>query len=111
MGASSSCQVESLSQALNAAGMSHMLDDFFFIEPKHSQKCLQDINQFIYMCEESGFPIKMEKKPHFPTKIITIYGTEVDSNEMVCRLPDQKLVKIRLKLQEVKHRKQVTLKV
>ena len=45
----------------NAAGMSHMLDDFFFIEPKHSQKCLQDINQFIYMCEESGFPIKMEK--------------------------------------------------
>ena len=62
MGASSSCQVESLSQALNAAGMSHMLDDFFFIEPKHSQKCLQDINQFIYMCEESGFPIKMEKK-------------------------------------------------
>ena len=119
MGASSSCQIfESLSQALqwamyskfNAAGMSHMLDDFFFIGPKHSQKCLQDLNQFIYMCEESGIPIKMEKTV-FPTTIITIYGIEVDSSAMVCRLPDQKLVKIRLKLQEVKHRKKVTLKV
>ena len=39
-----------------------MLDDFFLIGPKHSQKCLQDLNKFIYMCEESGTPIKMEKK-------------------------------------------------
>ena len=119
MGASSSCQIfESLSQSLqwamyskfNAAGMSHMLDDFFFIGPKHSQKCLHDLNQFIFMCEDSGLPIKMEKT-QLPTTGITIYGIEVDSNAMICRLPDQKLVKIRLKLQEVKQRKKVTLKV
>ena len=119
MGASSSCQIfESLSQSLqwamyskfNAAGMSHMLDDFFFIGPKHSQKCLHDLNQFIFMCEDSGLPIKMEKT-QLPTTVITFYGIEVDSNAMICRLPDQKLVKIRLKLQEVKQRKKVTLKV
>ena len=51
------------------------------------------------------------KKTQLPTTVITIYGIEVDSNAMICRLPDQKLVKIRLKLQEVKQRKKVTLKV
>lgn len=49
-GASSSCQIfESLSKGLqwamctqfNAAGMSHMIDDFFFIGPKDSESLLR----------------------------------------------------------------------
>ena len=51
------------------------------------------------------FPLKWKKLN------ITIYWIEVDSNAIICRLPEQKLVKIRLKLQEVKQRKKVTLKV
>ena len=118
MGASSSCKIfESLSQSLqwvmyskfNVGGMSHMLDDFFFIGPKNSNKCLQDIKQFISICEECGIPIKMEKT-HFPTSVLTIYGIEVDSNALECRLPQAKLDKIRTKLQEVKYRKKITLK-
>lgn len=118
MGASSSCQIfESLSKGLqwamctkfNAAGMSHMIDDFFFIGPKDSDKCLSDLQQFLAICSEAGIPIKGEKT-HFPTRILTIYGIEVDSSVLECRLPEQKLVKIRNKLQEVKHRKKITLK-
>ena len=48
MGASSSCQIfEKLSTALHwtminkykASGMSHLIDDFFFIGPPDSEKC------------------------------------------------------------------------
>jgi hypothetical protein len=53
MGASSSCQIfESFSCVLQwimefkykAAGMSHIIDDFLFVVPPKSNKCLQDCN-------------------------------------------------------------------
>ena len=70
MGSSCFCKnLESLSQSLqlamyskfNAAGMSHMLDIFFCIGPKQSHKCLHDLNQFIFMCKDSGIPIKIKQ--------------------------------------------------
>lgn len=44
-----------------AAGMSHMLDDFFFIGPKDSLKCQSDLDTFLLICDKSGIPIKSEK--------------------------------------------------
>ena len=70
MGVSSSWHIfESLIQSLqwamyskiNEAGMFHMLDDFFFIGPKHKHKCLRDLNQFVFVCKDIGISIKMEK--------------------------------------------------
>lgn len=117
MGASSSCQIfECLSNSLqwimtnkfSAAGMSHMLDDFFFIGPKDSSKCQVDLDRFLSICDISGIPIKSEKTVS-PTTVLTIYGIEVDSNALVCRLPEAKLIKIRDCLQQVKCRKKITL--
>ena len=65
---------------------------FFFIWPKHSHKCLHYLNQFVFVCKDIGIPIKVEKT-QLPTTVITIYGIEVDSNAMIGRLLDQKLVK------------------
>ena len=87
-----------------------MLDDFLFIGPTHSLKCLNDLNHFILMCKDNGIPIKMEKT-QFPTTVITISAIEVDFNAMICRLPDQKLVNIKLKMQKIKQNKKVSLKV
>ena len=60
MGASSTCQIfERLNTSLqwavyenfSASGMSHMLDDFFFIGPKDSSKC-SDLENCLSMCAE-----------------------------------------------------------
>jgi hypothetical protein len=117
MGASSSCQIfENLSTALqwimmnkyHVSGMSHFIDDFFFIGPPNSGKCLQDVKSFEKLCAAIGLPIK-HTKTVLPTTKITIYGIEVDSVTMVSRLPEDKLVKLRQLLQCTVHRKKVKL--
>ena len=118
MGASSSCNIfNKFSSALkwimlnkyDACGMSHILDDFFFIGPKKSEKCMQDLSNFLEVAVKLGVPIKKEKTEYPSTKII-IYGIEIDSVAMESRLPTEKLQKIRDKLNEVVRRKKVTLK-
>ena len=49
------------------------------------------------------------QKTHPPTTSITIYGIEVDSMLMECRLPLEKIEKITTKIHYMKHRKKVTL--
>jgi hypothetical protein len=70
MGESSSCQIfESFSCALqwvmetkyHAAGMPHFIDDFIFVGPPNSNKCVQDLHNFLSLCERDGMPIKEEK--------------------------------------------------
>ena len=64
------------------------------------------------MCKDSGIPIKMEQKKNSATNHSYNYlWNRTNSNAMICRLRDQKLVKIWLKLQEVKQRKKVSRKV
>ena len=118
MGASSSCQIfESLSTSLQwvmckkfqASGMSHMLDDFFFIGPKDSPSCQIALEKFLDICAEAGIPIKHEKT-YQPSTLITIYGIEVDSVALQCRLPEPKLVKIKAQLEFAKNRKKFTLR-
>lgn len=118
MGASSSCNTfEALSTALvwimqnkyQAGGMSHVLDDFFFIGPANSASCLRDLNNFIKLCDKIGIPLKQEKTVS-PTNIITIYGIEVDSIQLECRLPQDKIAKIKEKLEAFSRKKKVTLR-
>jgi hypothetical protein len=94
MGASSSCQIfEKFSVALQwilqtkfgAGGMSHILDDFFFIGPASSPECKNDLTNFLFLCKMIGVPIKMSKTQTPTTKII-IYGIEIDSDLMEARL-------------------------
>ena len=103
MGASSSCQIfETLSCALQwimenvfkAAGISHILDDFFFIGPAKSSQCRDDLTNFLFLCKQVGIPIKMQKTQP-PTTKITIYGIEVDTEAMECRLPYEKLTRLK----------------
>ncbi|MCG8048417.1 MAG: hypothetical protein N0E48_22830 [Candidatus Thiodiazotropha endolucinida] len=118
MGASSSCKIfNTFSSALKwimlnnfqASGMSHILDDFFFIGPKDSDKCGQDLSRFLSLAADIGVPIKHEKTEQPCTKIV-IYGIEIDSVAMESRLPAEKLSKIRDKLNDIARRKKVTLK-
>lgn len=118
MGASSSCQLfEKLSVALQwimqtkykGGGMSHILDDFFFIGPRDALDCRNDLTHFLYICKKIGVPIKMSKTQPPSTKII-IYGIEIDSEIMQARLPIDKVEKTRLALEKMFHKKSTTLK-
>lgn len=81
----------------HASGMSHILDDFFFVGPPNSISCSNDLASFLFLCKSIGVPIKMEKI-QAPTTNIVIYGIEVDSVNMECRLPVDKIQKIQDKL-------------
>lgn len=49
------------------------------------------------------------EKTVLPSTVITIYGIEIDSVAMECRLPNEKVEKIREKLQYFVKKKKVTL--
>ncbi|XP_071948797.1 uncharacterized protein [Antedon mediterranea] len=118
MGASRSCNIfESFSKALvwilrnkfNVRDVSHILDDFFFVGPKDSNDCHNALSQFLYLCDKIGVPIKASKTVT-PTNVITIYGIEVDTVLMECRLPLPKITKTVTKITEFLNRKKVTLR-
>jgi hypothetical protein len=64
-----------------------------FVVPPKSDKCQQDLDKFLTLCSKLGVPIKAEKTVQ-PTTVITIYGIEVDSCNMECRLPQEKIDKV-----------------
>lgn len=118
MGASSSCQIfEKLCTTFHwiminrydASGISHYIDDFFFIGPPNSQKCLQDVLAFGQLCNTIGIPIK-QSKTVLPTTKLTIYGIEVDSVFMKSCLPQDKLEHLRSVLAATSRKKKGTLR-
>ncbi|CAG2213355.1 unnamed protein product [Mytilus edulis] len=118
MGLSSSCQLfEKFSTALHwiltsSFGISnifHLLDDFVFVSKTCSKGCDYALHFFLKLCKTIGVPIKHEKT-RFPTTVLTIYGIEIDSNEMIARLPSDKIEKIYDMLVSVKRRRSVTLR-
>jgi len=118
MGASASCQLfENFSTAFEwilfkkfgIKGISHLLDDFFFVGKANSNECSVALNTFLALADTLGVPIKSEKTQR-PTTCITIYGIEIDSKAMVARLPRDKIEKILLLLNEFKVKRKVTLR-
>ena len=93
-----------------AGGMSHIVDDFLFVEPANSSRqCFHDLHNFLHLWQRLGVPIK-DSKTLLPTKVIIIHGIEVDSEKMDCRLPQDKIVKINTVLISAMHRKKITLR-
>ena len=50
-----------------AGGMSHILDDFFFIGPAGSDSCKNDLTNFLFLCKKNLDTHKngKNKTPHF----------------------------------------------
>lgn len=63
---------------------------------------------FLALCERINIPIN-EKKTFWLVTYITIYGIEVDSIDMMSRLPSDKLDKCRTHVYQFSRRKKVTL--
>ena len=61
------------------------------------------------MCKQIGAPIKHDKT-QLPTRVLTIYGIEIDSTAMLARLPSDKIQKISNLLFTFKRKRSVTLR-
>ncbi|XP_050390001.1 uncharacterized protein LOC126808959 isoform X3 [Patella vulgata] len=117
MGLNMSCQTfERFSTALHwvmetkyNSFISHMIDDFFFIGPPNTSVCADSLQNFMSLTQYLHIPIKASKTVN-PTTTITIYGIEIDSIQMVSRLPDEKVIKVRAALSECLDKRKVTLK-
>lgn len=118
MGASSSCAIfERFSSGLQYIAkkvlkihyMIHILDDFLILGPPESSACQNDLNKFLRLCSDVGFPNKEQKTENART-VISFMGLELDSNLMQARLPQDKLNKLQEQLSAMAKRRKVTLK-
>lgn len=72
--------------------MLHILDDFLFLGPPNSAICHSAMNQFLFMCEILGVPIKSEKTEG-PTTCIVFLGIELDTVKFEARFPQEIFLK------------------
>ena len=86
----------------------HILDDFLFLGPPKTSICQESLSSFYNLSKEVGFPIK-QNKTVYPTTCITFLGLEIDSDNMVLRLPQDKLLKMKHMISVLARKKKVTL--
>lgn len=87
----------------------HYLDDFLFGGRKNTKDCEFIMGHFELCMSELGVPVAKEKTEG-PTTIICFLGLELDSDEMVVRIPIAKVHEIIQKINEVLLKEKVTLK-
>ena len=63
----------------NMEGISHILDDFMFVDSSY-QACYKNIYIYLSLAKKSS-------KTFLPAKIMKVHGVEVDSVVMEIRLP------------------------
>ena len=118
MGCSTSCQTfESfytalqwiLTSTLGVRNMSHILDDFIFFGPSNSPQCHTSLQAFLILAKSLNIPLRTDKTV-YPTTRVSLHGIEVDTAQMQMRLPHDKLLDARLKIDSVYRRKKVSLR-
>ena len=113
MGCSTSCQTfESFSSALQwiltstlgVRNMSHILDDFIFFGPSNSPQCHTSLQAFVILAKSLSIPLRTHKTV-YPTNLVSVHDIEVDTTQMQMRLPPDKLLDARVKIDSVYRRK------
>ena len=89
--------------------LKHYVDDFLFAGEAGTDNCLIIMKNFIFCCDQMGFPIASEKTV-WPTTRIIYLGLEIDSDDMVVRMPKQKIDELISKICLVKDKKSVKLR-
>ena len=89
--------------------VSHYLDDFVLIGSPGSGSCGRDLSLALRLADEVGFPVA-EEKTHGPARVLQVLGVELDTVNMVVRLPEEKLRKLKCMLGRWRKRKCCTKK-
>ncbi|XP_053388430.1 uncharacterized protein LOC128551553 [Mercenaria mercenaria] len=86
----------------------HYLDDFLFGESSMGQT--PGLQLFQDICKIFGVPLSAEKKTVFPTTCLVFLGVEFDTIQMIMRLPQDKLARLKNEIIKLSQRKKVTLR-
>lgn len=118
MGCSRSCRIfESfssflhwlVSQKTGLNTLDHYLDDFIFAGREHSGHCNKLMNCFSSTCTELGIPLADDKSVG-PVTVLTFLGLEIDSEEMLIKIPQNKLDSLIETLEGFLEKNRITLK-
>lgn len=96
-----------LKRRSNVNSMVHYLDDFLIAAPD-LDKCVNFINCYKSLCDELGVPLA-EEKTLGPATTLNFLGLEIDTIEMIVRIPSEKLTKLHIQLSKMLNRKKTTL--
>ncbi|KAM4675807.1 LOW QUALITY PROTEIN: uncharacterized protein O3C94_008412 [Discoglossus pictus] len=69
----------------------HYLDDFLFVGSQESSDCFTLMQAFQDLAAEFGIPLAVDKSEG-PCQRLSFLGIEIDTNNMECRLPMDKVV-------------------
>ncbi|CAG2192890.1 unnamed protein product [Mytilus edulis] len=122
MGASISCALwEKFAKALHwiiqlKSGnddILHYLDDFLFVESSQTSKVGNTLKLFQEVCNKIGIPLASDKTTlptTLPTTLLMFLGIEFDTQNLIMRLPNEKLVKLSQKIRDTLDSSKITLK-
>ena len=86
-----------------------ILDDFIFFGPSNSPQCHTSLQAFLILAKSLNIPLRTGKTV-YPTTLVSLHDIEVDTAQMQMRLPQDKLLDARLKIDSVYRRKKVSLR-
>lgn len=87
----------------------HYLDDFLFLGPEGSRVCSVLLRTMERMAELFGVPLAPEKTES-PVTVIKFLGIVIDSVRMECRLPEDKLLDLRMVVARARSAKKLRLR-
>ncbi|KAK3103024.1 hypothetical protein FSP39_015834 [Pinctada imbricata] len=87
----------------------HYLDDFLLAGAANSDGCIELMACYSNLCEELGVPLAPEKTIG-PATCLTFLGLEIDTVQMLVRIPQEKLDKLKSALLAILNKKKTNLK-
>ena len=87
----------------------HYLDDFLFVESSQTSKVGNTLKLFQEVCNKIGIPLASDKTT-LPTTLLMFLGIDIDTQNLIMRLPNEKLVKLSQKIRDTLDSSKITLK-
>jgi len=88
---------------LHIVGILHLVDNFLIVS-KSLSSCANNSRTFLQTCDDIGVPMAPEKTVG-PSFVLSFVGIELDTLKMEARLPEDKLAKCCLLIQDFLPRK------
>jgi len=88
--------------------LDHYIDDFILCGRKGTGDCRKLIAHFNSTCSELGVPINDEKSEG-PTTVMTFLGLVIDSDNMLIRIPQPKIIELQALLTQYLQSKKISL--
>ena len=87
----------------------HYLDDFFFAGKEGTENCKVLMDSFSTVCKRLNVPVA-DEKTEGPCTVIEYLGLTIDTDEMVVKIPIDKIDELKEKINFVLSKKKITLR-